>query len=337
MEPLVRAAALHGLVETVTALRGDPDAVLRMAGINGRAVQQPESWISFRDLVAAYEYAATGTGCSSFGLRLTAERDLSYLGPLVLIFKYSDTLENGLRSSIKYLAVQNTGFEVSLDTGDDVANWVFKLPDNMRYQASQWVEESLLTSLKLLRVFLGDDYLPLEICCKHSAISDLKTYQEYFGMNVSFDAGYDGILVDRKDLDVSNPIGDRETFRFLNGYLESRVSRTNTGIAATVRSLLRNLIPTGKFSIDVVADQLGVHRRTLQRRLERSGSNYVELLDQCRSQMAIEFLQTSNLPMVNLAHMLGYADQSAFNHAFKRWHGRSPHAWRERILQESRR
>jgi AraC-like DNA-binding protein len=36
--------------------------------------------------------------------------------------------------------------------------------------------------------------------------------------------------------------------------------------------------------------------------------------------------------MGNLAYMLGYADQSAFNHAFRRWHGTTPRRWRRQPL-----
>jgi AraC-like DNA-binding protein len=48
--------------------------------------------------------------------------------------------------------------------------------------------------------------------------------------------------------------------------------------------------------------------------------------------MAQEYLATSKLPMGNLAQLLGYADQSAFNHAFRRWHGMTPRQWCERSV-----
>jgi AraC-like DNA-binding protein len=68
----------------------------------------------------------------------------------------------------------------------------------------------------------------------------------------------------------------------------------------------------------------------LQRRLAEAGVRYADLLDSCRADMALEYLEGSSMPIINLAHMLGYSDQSAFNHAFRRWHGVSPTAWTER-------
>ncbi len=142
-----------------------------------------------------------------------------------------------------------------------------------------------------------------------------------------------GSFSSRKDLKSRNPIDDQQVYGFLLEYLDSRVLDADEDLAAAVRSLLIKLIPTGKFSVDVLADQLGMHRRTLQRRLKLEGLTYAELLDESRSKMARDYLSTRNLPMGNLAYMLGYADQSAFNHAFRRWYGMTPRQWRRQIAK----
>ena len=38
-------------------------------------------------------------------------------------------------------------------------------------------------------------------------------------------------------------------------------------------------------------------------------------------------MREGKLPLSNIASYLGYAEQSAFNHAFERWHGQSPSKW----------
>jgi len=157
--------------------------------------------------------------------------------------------------------------------------------------------------------------------------------QEQFE-DANVEAPFDGIVLNREDLKSPNPVDDQELYRFLLEYLDSRVLRAGEDLSAAVRSLLLKLIPTGKFSVNVLADQLGMHRRTLQRRLNDAGLSYAELLDDCRSRMARRYLLSSNLPMSNLAHMLGYSDQSAFNHAFRRWHGMTPSQWCEQPLEQ---
>ena len=54
------------------------------------------------------------------------------------------------------------------------------------------------------------------------------------------------------------------------------------------------------------------------------------LLDDARLQLAKRYLSKSNTSLSEIALLLGYAEQSAFNHAFKRWTGATPKAWREK-------
>jgi AraC-like DNA-binding protein len=164
----------------------------------------------------------------------------------------------------------------------------------------------------------------------HSPIGRPDQYRRYLGVNPEFGAQEDAIVLDADSLGVANARTDHDMIRFLKDYLDARVPTHDSDITATVRSLLEDLIPTGNYSIDVVADQLNIHRRTLQRRLAGAGVRYADLLDSCRAKMATEYLRERNLSIVNLAHMLGYSDQSAFNHAFRRWHGVSPTVWSAR-------
>jgi AraC-like DNA-binding protein len=203
------------------------------------------------------------------------------------------------------------------------------MEDRLRARAAQWIEESLATTVKALRLILGDSYLPLAVRMSHQPISRPDHYRRYFGIAPDFGARDDSVIVDVEALGVVNARTDKDMVRFLREYLDARVPTHVNDITASVRSLLEELIPTGNYSIDVVADQLNIHRRTLQRRLAAAGVRYADLLDSCRASMAIEYLAEKNLPIVNLAHMLGYSDQSAFNHAFRRWHGVSPTVWAE--------
>ena len=323
---------MQGFGDLVVRLGADPKDILKRAGLDAGVVNRPDEWISFRSVVVAYELAAAATGCGDFGIRLSEHRDLSFLGPVVLIFKYSKDLEHGLSSSMNYMRAHSTGYTPVLEVGRDTASWRLELDDRVRAHANQWMEESLLTAIKVPRIFLGEGYLPKAVYCRHAKV-DGTDYERYFGSAIRFRAPFDGIILDRKDLKSPNPIDDQQVHGFLLEYLDSRVLRAEEDLSAAVRSLLRKLIPTGKFSVDVVADQLGMHRRTLQRRLSVAGLTYAELLDESRASLARDHLSTRNLPMGNLAYLLGYADQSAFNHAFRRWHGMTPRQWRQQRRQ----
>lgn len=327
MNYLVRARTLQGFGELVQALGADPRLVLERAGLSAQALDCEDEWISFKSVLVAYEAAALVTRCASFGLQLSGQRDLAYLGPIGLIFKYSKNLQSGVYSAIKYMTVHNTGYYPSLDISEDAASWRMTIRGSLRPHANQWMEESMLTAMKFLRMFLGEEYTPRAVALQHAASPNVD-YGEYFGASMQFSAPFDGLILEPEVLNAPNPIGDTDLYQFFVGYFDSRVLRAEGDIPNAVESLLKSLIPTGKFSVDIVADQLGLHRRKLQRQLSEAGLSYAEILDESRKKLAGEYLATSNLPMVNLAYMLGYGDQSAFNHAFRRWYGVTPKKWR---------
>lgn len=101
-------------------------------------------------------------------------------------------------------------------------------------------------------------------------------------------------------------------------------------LIATVRILLEMLMPIGEASLVSVARSLEMHPRTLQRRLQAHGWNLSALLDQQRRTIARQLLLEQRMSLTELAFMLGYSEQSAFNHAFERWFGEAPSRWAAR-------
>lgn len=69
--------------------------------------------------------------------------------------------------------------------------------------------------------------------------------------------------------------------------------------------------------------------RTIQRKLASENTSYLELVENVRRNLAMEYLKTTALTMEEVAVRLGYSDAPSFSHAFKRWTGVSPGSIRE--------
>jgi AraC-like DNA-binding protein len=78
-----------------------------------------------------------------------------------------------------------------------------------------------------------------------------------------------------------------------------------------------------------MARQLGMHERTLNRRLHEEGTSFRRELDGMRYEVARQLLADTRLPLSKIGPALGYADTTAFIRAFKRWSGAPPARWRE--------
>jgi len=137
---------------------------------------------------------------------------------------------------------------------------------------------------------------------------------------------------------------DRRTLSFPTEYLEARLPQANPstqalceqlcadlasrrrdgrGLAQQVRILLAQRLSFDP-SMSGVAESLGLSDRTLRRRLAAEGTSFQVLLDQVRSSLARQLLDSGALNVEEVAHRLGYAEASSFIQAHRRWHGSTP-------------
>jgi AraC-like DNA-binding protein len=114
--------------------------------------------------------------------------------------------------------------------------------------------------------------------------------------------------------------------------LESLVPRDESGatgsaLERSLRASLRELLPRGRFAAAKVASALGMSERSLHRRLRELGQSYQGMVDIFRREEAERLLLDGRKDMTEIAHRLGFADQSAFSRAFRRWTRMAPRDW----------
>jgi AraC-like DNA-binding protein len=91
--------------------------------------------------------------------------------------------------------------------------------------------------------------------------------------------------------------------------------------------------PADRTSIALVESRaFGVSSRTLARSLAAEGLSFGEILSQLRSDLATHYLSDPNLPISEIAWLVGYQGVSAFSHGYKRWTGMNPKKMRGKLL-----
>lgn len=97
-----------------------------------------------------------------------------------------------------------------------------------------------------------------------------------------------------------------------------------------VRATIRRALPGGELTVDSLAGELEISRRTLQRRLSRFDLSFKQLLQDVREQLSRRYLDDPRLAVTEIALLLGYSDQASFSNAFKSWFGCAPTEYRQR-------
>ncbi len=171
---------------------------------------------------------------------------------------------------------------------------------------------------------------PIGVAMMHGNLEHRAQYEVFFGCPVSFNAPHSQVRVDARVLDTAMPLQDAETSAICQQQCQLLLARMSksSGFIDRVRQLI--VARPGVFpDIDQVAGKLHMTSRTLRRRLAGESSSYQQILADVRYELAREYLATSQLPVEEIAAMLGYSSPGNFTHAFKRWYGSSPRQYRQ--------
>lgn len=181
-----------------------------------------------------------------------------------------------------------------------------------------------------------NDY-PSEVWFSHSSpeIKNLEIYQSIFHCPVHFDQPYSGILITQQQLDTPFPQANRDMLNLLQQQAEQQLQqqeisgRKNT-VTQQVNNLIRLMINNSIPSKELIAEQLGVSSRTLQRQLEGEGQSYKQLLQRIRQEMAEHYLKTTNMNVETISQKVGFSDARSFQRSFKQWAGETPGIFRKK-------
>jgi AraC-like DNA-binding protein len=92
--------------------------------------------------------------------------------------------------------------------------------------------------------------------------------------------------------------------------------------------VVQRLLVTGYPKIERVAWEVGISRRTLQRRLATAGMSYSSLVNRIRYMLAAKSLEDHSVSISSIATAVGFANHSGFSRAFHRWAGVTPRQYR---------
>ena len=77
-----------------------------------------------------------------------------------------------------------------------------------------------------------------------------------------------------------------------------------------------------------VARLMLLNRRTLSRQLHAEGTSFKQLANEAQFRVAKQLLADTSMSMAQISAVLHFSEPAAFTHAFRRWSGTTPSAWR---------
>ncbi len=322
MSRLVRAAALTNFVEVARAAGLDPWRMAREAGLNADCLVQPDLKVPMDRVAALVEAAAARSGLEAFGLLMIEGRRISNLGVLGLLTREEPTLRESLVSASRYARVHNESIVQQIEEHSGIATIYEDLLASSTTPTRQGIEMVVAVTVRLIKVFLGADWRARRICFTHPEPANLQIHRRVLGQTPEFLCDFNGIVCTSADLDT--PIASADPV--LSAYLREKLqveSLVSHSVADEVRQMIMLLLPRGRSSVEQIAQLMGVHRKTLFRRLALEGHTYASLLQEIRIDLAQRYVQERRHSVRDMSLLLGFAEMSSFSRWYKTHFGQT--------------
>lgn len=288
----------------------------------------PESLISLEALAQVLEDAANDLEVPDFGLRLGGPRSGSMLGPLAVVIMNAPDIRTALRDVTRYLFVHSPAYEVVIDESSeldsDSARLRFGINLDEQAPQRQLIDGCMAVTFQFMQSLIGSTGGVRAVSLPHTPLAPSKTYRDHFGAPVHFEQPYAGFHVDRRALDTSiGSIGAAVRAAALNHILEGARprSRTQADIVRHVLTCTMGSLPGTRVEVCSI---LGVHPRTLQRRLASEGTTFEQIREDVYRTTAMHYLRETTISVAQIAGAMGYSEHAAFTRACSRWFGRPP-------------
>jgi AraC-like DNA-binding protein len=322
-----RAAALVPLSTLLAEFGFSMDEVLAGTGVSPGQVR-PEVFIPYAAFLSILDNAGTLTGRDDIGIMLGKRQTLDALGPLGAVMRHAATLGEAIAEFAEFQRNNSTGGAVYLMRADRDVILGYGVHDPTARVSPQIYGLVLAVGCNLVAELTQGAAAPEEILFSMAAPNDPTPYHRLGPCPILFGQNQTGLVLSATTLALALP----EANRGLHDQALARLMRPQ-GISpletsARVRHLLRPLLLVGQARMEEVAARMGLHHRTLRRRLLQEGTTFEAIKDEVRYSTARELLVLGDLSIADIAATLDYAAASAFVHAFRRWSGTSPGLWR---------
>jgi len=286
----------------------------------------PEARISYEAVARLGARALEVLGDENFGLHLAADvRDTKHFDPGVLLLMASPTVRVALQRMIAYQRYWGDGQRASLQRVRGGLVIRYRLPGAMGLYARHAHECAMAEIALGVRSLAGPQQLPREVRFSHARPRHTDEHRQVFGCPVVFDANATEVVYDDAVLDARMAHANDAFAAIFAQQVESALARLPPASSTSehVALVARTALAAGGCTLSGTARALGLGARTLQRRLHAEGTSFGAVTDALRRELSLAYLGRG-LPVAEVAGLLGYADTTAFHHAFRRWTGFTP-------------
>lgn len=307
----------------------DPKPIYKKAGIDPALLCNPNARIDVESVQSIWQQAEKVIVDPCFTVDMAEFWHPSMLGALGYAWLASSTLRRALNRIVRYIHVVNES--LAFELCDTPAGLRMSANFNASvYNMPQHHDLVLTILMHMCRFNFGQELKATEIKLARPELVCAKKLEQYFGTEVQFDAEKTSITIARADADMELCSANKQIALMHDEVLMKYLVTIKKGdIVQQVKTIILENLPDGQVTDKLVASELNLSERSMQRRLKEHKTTFRFLLDGVREMVAKQYIENPRNRMSDIAFLIGFSEQSAFSRAFKKWTGKSPVEYRK--------
>ncbi|WP_336492114.1 helix-turn-helix domain-containing protein [Methylobacterium nigriterrae] len=218
---------------------------------------------------------------------------------------------------------------VGLGVHNDVAVLSYAPHEPEAGGAALHLERALATVTNILRPLYGPNWAPLEVLLPRSARRDSAPYASFFRAPVRFDQETAALVFPAALLEQEVPSADSAVRRRAEDRIRRLEAAEPSLLTDELRQYLQTKVTRQRCKAERVARLRLVTRRTLNRHLRAEGTTFRRLANEAQFRVARHLLTDTSMSLAQISAALDFSEPAGFTHAFRRWSGMAPSAWRQ--------
>lgn len=332
-EPLpigfIHLDVVQAIPTVLVEFRANLDGLIREAGLDPRFFDGSSKFVPFTAVGRLIALAADRMICPHLGLLVGQHTSLASLGLLGRLLRNSAVLSDALWALETHLCVRNRGAVVSVVIHDEIAVLSYVPYEPEAEGAALHSERALAKVTNILRALCGADWALLEVLLPRSPPRDTAPYTGFFRAPVHF-SQEEAVLVFPAGILKRRILGADPV---VHQRVEDRIRRLkavqSSSLTEELREHLQTAVTQQRCKAEGVARLRLMNRRTLSRHLRAEGTCFKQLANEAQFRVAKHLLADTSIAIGHISAALDFSEPAAFTHAFRRWSGMTPSAWRQ--------
>ncbi|MDE2400997.1 MAG: AraC family transcriptional regulator [Burkholderiales bacterium] len=326
-----------GLIYMLQALKQlgeDPTPVLRRHGLVLEQLD-PSTTIERGRELRIYADLAQNLRDPAIGLQMGQAYNLAGYGPLVMLLLTCANGYEAFQMGMRYQRLTYVYATLRFEPGEHYSALVLEplllAPKVFRFRVDGEVSGTY-KMLRDLQTSLGLSLQAERIDMPYPRPPEAASYEAFFGCPVRFGEAVARLWLRNDYLHVRFPSADPVAHSLYRSMCDQQLRAQEVSLATLSEQVQSHLAMFTRSypSVAEVARSFDLSERSLRRQLSEQGASFRDLLGRARYDKAQHLLCSTNQSVEAIAQELGYAESAAFIHAFQRWSGQTPAAFRGR-------